>query len=93
MEYLVENAPRADNRKNTDKTEASKHIIDIEEYGPNSINEMPMDWASALKKYSFDTLDKHGYGPYNVLMSLEKLTNAFKSKNKDSNLYDYEFIN
>ena len=53
MEYLVENAPRADNRKNTDKTEGSKHIIDIEEYGPNSINEMPMDWATALKKYSF----------------------------------------
>lgn len=48
---------------------------------------MPMDWASALKKYSFDTLDKHGYGPYNVVMSLEKLTNAFKSKNKDSILF------
>ena len=87
MEYLVENAPRADNRKNTDKTEGSKHIIDIEEYGPNSINEMPMDWGTALKKYSFDTLKKHGYGPYNVMMSLENLTNAFKSKNKDSILF------
>jgi hypothetical protein len=46
-----------------------------------------MDWASALKKYSFDTLDKHGYGPYNIMMSFEKLTNAFKSKNKDSILF------
>ena len=87
MQYLVENAPRPDTRRNTDKTEDKKHIIDIEEYGPNAINEMPLDWATAVKKYSLDTLEKHGYGPYNVIMQLDKLTNAFKSKNKDSILF------
>jgi hypothetical protein len=86
-EYMVENAPRPDNRKRFDKTEDTKHFINIEEFGPNAINDMPMDWEMAVKKYTVDSLKKHGWGPYNTIMQLEKLTNAFKSKNKDSILY------
>ena len=36
MKNLVENAPRPDQRRNSDKTEATKHFIDIEMYGPNA---------------------------------------------------------
>lgn len=85
--YLIENAPRPDARRNGDKTEAPKHIIDVEKYGINAINEMPIDFASAIKKYSFDTLAKHGYGPYAVVAEYEKLVSAFKSGNKDSILF------
>ena len=41
MEYLVENAPRPDNRKRLDKTEDTKHYINVEQFGPNAMNEMP----------------------------------------------------
>jgi S1/P1 Nuclease len=87
MNDLVENAPRPDLRRNSDKTEATKHFIDIEMYGPDAINNMPMDWASAVKKYTEDTLKKYGWGPYNAIMQLDNLTRAFKSKNKDSILF------
>ena len=87
MNDLVENAPRPDLRRNSDKTEATKHFIDIEMFGPDAINNMPLDWASAVKKYTEDSLKKYGWGPYNAIMQLDNLTRSFKSKNKDSILF------
>jgi hypothetical protein len=87
MSYIVDNAPRPDTRRNTDKTEGQKHVMDVEEYGPNAINEMPLDWDAAVKKYTVDSLIARGWGPYYTIMELDKLTQAFKSKNKDSILY------
>lgn len=87
MEYLVENAPRPDNRKRFDKTEDTKHYINVEQFGPNAMNEMPLDWATAVKKYTADTLKKYGWGPYNIMLQMDLLTAAFKSKNKDSILF------
>jgi len=87
MKYLVENAPRPDIRRNTDKSEDTKHFIDLEKFGSNAVNEMPMDWDAAVKKYTLDSLKKYGWGPYNAIMQLENLTNAFRTKNKDSILY------
>jgi hypothetical protein len=43
MENLVANAPRPDIRRNTDKTEDTKHFIDLEMFGPNAANDMPME--------------------------------------------------
>ena len=76
--YLVYNAPRPDIRRNSDKSEATKHFIDLEKYGPNAANNMPMDWASAVKKYSVDTLKEYGWGPYNVMIQLDKLNRELK---------------
>jgi len=87
MAYLVENAPRPDIRRNTDKTEDTKHFIDLEMFGPKAAYDMPMDWGSAVKKYGVDSLKKYGWGPYNAMMQMEHLTQAFKSKNKDSILF------
>ena len=78
MEYLVENAPRPDNRKRFDKTEDTKHFIDLEAYGPNAANEMPFEWDAAVKKYGKDSLIKWGWGPYNAMVQLDNLTAAFK---------------
>jgi len=85
--YLVYNAPRPDIRRNTDKSEATKHFIDLEKFGPNAANDMPMDWASAVKKYTEDSLKEYGWGPYNAIMQLDNLTKAFKSGNQDSILF------
>jgi len=85
---LIYNSVRPDIRRNTDKTEGSKHYIDLEKFGPNAVNNMPMDWATAVKKYSEDTLKEYGWGPYNAIMQLNNLTKAFKSGNADS-IYFY----
>ena len=87
METLVTNAPRPDVRRNTDSTEATKHFIDLEMYGKNAVTRMPEDWSSAVKKYSKDSLLKYGYVPYHVVYMKGKLTEAFKSGNKDSILF------
>jgi hypothetical protein len=87
MTYLVANSTRPDTRRNTDKTEATKHFIDLEAFGPNAANEMPLYWEAAVKLYSKDTLLKYGWVPYLIIEQLEKLTNAFRSKNKDSILF------
>ena len=61
MNSLVSNSTRPDIRRNTDKTEATKHFIDLEAYGPNAANNMPLQWTAAVKMYSEDTLLKYGY--------------------------------
>jgi len=87
MEYLVTNAPRPDMRRNTDSTEATKHFIDLEMYGKDAVNKMPLDWESAVRLYSKDSLLKYGYVPYHVIYMKGKLTEAFKKGNNDSILF------
>jgi hypothetical protein len=87
MDYLVNNAPRPDQRRNTDSTEGPKHFIDLEMYGTDAANMMPMDWTAAAKKYTQDSLVKYGFVPYHVIYMKGKLTEAFKKGNKDSILF------
>jgi hypothetical protein len=84
---LVYDAPRPDIRRNHDSTEATKHFIDLEMFGANAANEMPLDWDAAVKKYTKDSLLKYGYVPYYVIYMKGKLTEAFKAQNKDSILF------
>ena len=87
MGYLVTNAPRSDMRRNQDSTEATKHFIDLEMYGPEAVTRMPLDWQSATKLYTKDSLLKYGYLPYHIIYMKWKLTEAFKKGNKDSILF------
>ncbi|MEN9297778.1 MAG: hypothetical protein RLZZ429_91 [Bacteroidota bacterium] len=87
IEKIVADAPRPDQRRNTDSTEAPKHFIDLEMYGEDAAHNMPFDWQKAVKQYSKDSLEKYGYVPYHVIYMKYKLTEAFKQKNKDSILF------
>ena len=84
IDSVTANAVRPDKRRSTDKEEAPKHFIDIENYGDDAINTMPHDWQSAITKYSLDTLKKYGYVPYQIITEDSLLANAFKQKNADS---------
>lgn len=86
-EYLVYQAPRADIRRNTDSTEATKHFIDLEAFGDSAALKMPWDWSTAVERFSLDTLLEYGYLPYHVVYMQQKLTEAFRMKNKDSILF------
>lgn len=87
MDYLVSNAPRPDQRRDQDSTEANKHFIDLEMYGADAAHTMPMDWNAAVKKYTRDTLLKYGYVPYHIIYMKSRLTEAFRKGNKDSVLF------
>jgi hypothetical protein len=87
MDYMIYNSVRPDVRRSKDPSEASKHFIDAEVYGDAAVYKMPLKWEDAVAKYSKDTLLKYGYVPYHVIYMKNKLTEAFKSGNKDSILF------
>src|SRR5579863_4400567 len=83
MNYLVTESIGPDVRRNSDPSENPKHFIDAENYGDSALWKMPLRWDDAVRIYSKDTLMKYGYVPYQVIMMKEKLTQAFRDKNKD----------
>ena len=87
IDNVVSNSVRPDQRRNSDPTEGTKHFIDIEAYGPNASNTMPLEWDKAVAIYTKDSLIKYGYVPYHIIYMQAKLTEAFKQKNKDSILF------
>lgn len=86
-DYLVYNAPRPDQRRNTDKDEGHKHFIDMEYFGPHPFDSVPPLWKDAITKYSLDSMKQYGTLPYAVIATQQKLTDAFKSRNRDSILF------
>jgi len=86
-DQLIYDAVRPDIRRNTDSTEASKHFIDLEDFGTDAAHRMPMNWDAAVKQYGKDSLLKYGYVPYQVVFIQKRLTEAFRIKNKDSILF------
>ena len=87
MDYLAENSTRPDTRRNTDSMEATRHFIDLEVYGDSAAWKMPAKWEDAVKIFSEDTLLKYGYVPYHIITIKNKLTQAFRMRNKDSILF------
>jgi hypothetical protein len=87
MKLLVDSAGRPDLRRNRDSMEASRHFIDLEAFGDSAAWKMPFKWEEAVIRYSKDTLLEYGYVPYHIITMKNKLTDAFKSKNRDSILF------
>ncbi len=87
LDTVVQNSIRPDQRRNSDPTEGTKHFIDLEMFGDSAASKMPRNWNDAVTKFTKDTLVKYGYLPYWVIAMQERLTNAFKSGNKDSILF------
>ena len=57
-DYIVSKATRSDERCNNDPTEAPRHYIDIDEYGPDAVHMMPEAWAAAnaFKQQNVDSI-------------------------------------
>lgn len=87
MDYIVKHSVRPDLRRNDDSTEDTKHFINLEAFGDSAAWEMPFAWEEAVHLYSKDSLLKHGYVPYYIMVMKNRLTNAFKNRNKDSILF------
>lgn len=87
MDYGVRYSVRPDQRRNEDSTEATKHYINFEAFGDSAAWKMPLYWQQAVATYTKDSLIKHGYVPYYIIMMKERLTNAFRNAKADSVLF------
>jgi hypothetical protein len=87
MEYGVKYSVRPDQRRNEDSTEATKHYINFEAFGDSAAWQMPHTWEAAVARYTKDSLLKHGYVPYYIIMMKDRLTNAFRNGRSDSVLF------
>jgi len=83
IDSITANSVKCDKRRYTDKQEGPKHFISIENYGNGAMMTMPHDLNAAMEKYSWDTLKKYGYVPYQIIIEYDSLVNVFKQKNAD----------
>lgn len=59
----------------------------MEYFGENPFDAVPQKWDDAVAKYGVKTLQKYGTLPFTVIETHQKLTNAFRNKNRDSILF------
>lgn len=88
-DYITEESTVPDIRKHVmnDKAESPRHYIDLERYNYKSAASMPHSTAEAIEKYGKDTLDKYGILPWHIQDMMQKLTKAFREKNKQEILF------
>lgn len=81
--YLTENSVNPDRRRYAVEGEAQKHYIDLDIYGDSALYIMPHKWFDAVEKYTEDTLQAYGIGPWNINLIKYQLTEAFKKGDVD----------
>ena len=89
VDFIVEESTVPDVRKHllNDKTESSKHYVDLERYNYTTPANMPTTLKDAIDKYGKDTLEKYGILPWNIEEMMAKLTDAMRNKRKTEILY------
>lgn len=89
IDYMTETAVVPDLRRPLlgDKNEPPRHFIDIEDFGDLPISSFPKTTEEAYKKYDSSFLMKTGTLPWTIQDLMEKLTRAFKNKNKSEILF------
>lgn len=81
IDYLWEHAVDPDKRRYLVKGEGEKHFIDLDRYeSALPLDTVPFTYGKALEKYGKDTLHANGIGPWNILWMMDKLTEAFRTK-------------
>ena len=84
MDYLIDHSVDPDKRRYSVKGEAECHYIDMDRYitaeQPNPFLNVPRRWSDAVEKFTEDTLRAHGIVPWNVYLTQQKLTTAFRNE-------------
>lgn len=88
IDYITEAAVVPDLRRFliNDRNEPPRHFIDVEDF-KTPISSLPKTSKEAFEKYDSAFLNKTGYLPWYIQDLTEKLTNAFKKKNKSEILF------
>jgi hypothetical protein len=89
IDFITEAAVVPDLRRAliNDKNEGPRHYIDIEDFGNIPIESFPKTTKEAYTKYDSAFLNKTGYLPWYIQNITDKLTTAFKKRNKSEILF------
>ncbi len=89
IDFITEGAVVPDLRRAliNDKNEGPRHYIDIEDFGNIPFTSFPKTTKEAYTKYDSAFLNKTGYLPWYIQNLTDKLTLAFKKKNKSEILF------
>jgi hypothetical protein len=89
IDFIVEESVVPDIRKYTigDEAEPNRHFIDLEAFRGGSTDSLPATLDEARKIYDADFLKKNGILPWYIEQLMDKLTKAFKTKNKAEILF------
>ncbi|MFZ1370494.1 MAG: S1/P1 Nuclease, partial [Ferruginibacter sp.] len=79
--FLSEHSVDPDKRRYTVPDEGPRHYIDMDHYGTYPYPAVPRKWDEAVAKFGEDSLKKQGIVPWHIQSMLQRLTNAFKTKN------------
>ncbi|HEU0063764.1 MAG TPA: zinc dependent phospholipase C family protein [Flavisolibacter sp.] len=82
IEFISNHAVDPDKRRYLIANEGAHHFIDIDHYGKYPFDSLPRKWSKALEKYGKDTLQQFGILPWWILITEQKLVQAFKEKDK-----------
>lgn len=84
-DYLSEHSVDPDKRRYSVKEEAPRHYLDADYYeGAVPLDTIPHFWKDAVEKYTEDTLNAYGIGPWHLEKLLWRLQEAFTKKDRDA---------
>ncbi|HXR84940.1 MAG TPA: zinc dependent phospholipase C family protein [Hanamia sp.] len=88
IDYITEAAVVPDLRRAiiNDKNESPRHFLDVEDFRI-PLSEFPKTTKEAYQKYDSSFLNKYGSLPWYIQSLTEKLTAAFKKRNKSEILF------
>lgn len=81
--YITNHAVDPDKRRYINKEEAQRHYIDCDYYGLHPFDSLPEQWTKAVEKYTEDTLRAYGILPWQIELTVNRLTRAFKNENSE----------
>ncbi|RYY14365.1 MAG: S1/P1 Nuclease [Chitinophagaceae bacterium] len=79
-DFLTEHAVDPDKRRYAVSAEAPRHYIDLDRYGKAPYADLPRKWNEAVERYSEDSLNVHGIGPWWIQVIMARLTNSFRAR-------------
>jgi hypothetical protein len=82
--FISEHAVDPDKRRYVMESEAGHHFIDIDHYGLYPYSELPREWKKAEEKFTRDSLVRYGIVPWWILIEKQRLTLAFKEKDRNA---------
>lgn len=87
IDYLINHSVDPDKRRHSDPAEAPRHFIDADHYGENPFDTLPVYWKDAVEKFTEDTLQAYGIGPWYINKMFYRLVDAFRKNDPDAILY------
>lgn len=84
-DYLTDHSVDPDKRRYSSPEESPRHYLDADYYEQVlPLDSIPFYWKDAVAKYTEDTLNAYGIGPWHLEKMVYRLQKAFEEKNTEA---------